>query len=85
MSDPTPKPTGRYRFTNPCRWCRGTGCVPASLNGWFVGHQDRDGFETEGPFRSEADAVAAFLRYRGMPLSVTLIGPDGQEYTLEEP
>lgn len=73
------KPTGRHFFTVACRWCRGTGRVPASLDGWYVDYRWQDGHETSGPYPRE-EAERRVRDYGDPSGTATLIGPDGQLY-----
>lgn len=78
-------PTGRYYFTDPCPHCNGTGRVrPQKQDGWRVDYHYQDGHELCGPY-DKATAVEHAFGERDGTCSTTLIGPDGQIYSTQNP
>ena len=80
---PEPKATGRYFRADPCPACGGSGRVVAPwLRGvWHINYRYQDCNETCGPYL-EADAVRRMVEHDDRTCMVTLIGPDGQIYTV---
>lgn len=81
---PEPVPTKKWFYTDKCRCCGGTGYqVPVNLKGWFVDYNYQDGHEVSGPMTKE-EAIKTCLEHRDPSSSWTLIGSDGQIYTLPD-
>lgn len=81
MAKKKPKPTGIRVIAKKCPHCDGTGHVNCNrLDGWYIRYRYQDGSEDSGPY-SEAEAIGHMKNNR-LGHNATLIGPDGQAYTL---
>ncbi len=75
--------TGRYFFYHNCQHCQGEGRVADTGDGsWYIYYRYQSDSEQSGPL-TRAEAIKR-MQDKDTSVMMTLIGPDGLVYTLEE-